>query len=235
MFLLLQTALAYATETHESDKKNCLSKHIRSALKINKSRSKKYAMLTNNESISLSRQLILYETLALAPSLIMDKLALKYQKNKIPVFCKDLIKMNGIGPFKPFGLRPLYSFSQSRKLNIKVLKNNILRNLNKKNYQTLILLLKSELLKIDSSKNYLCLTRHFLESITRTLILLKEYKKQAAAINFKSPEKLIVFYLKSQTWFLGALMKLDQQAAKFQEQGIALFCQDLPEIPIPKL
>ena len=234
IFLINCLSNSFASETHESDKRYCLSKHIKSAIKVNKKRSKKYAALTDGQSKTLSRQLIFGERLSLISGKFFDTWARKYQKHGIPILCKDLMKMDSIPQFTSFSVLPERSFSEIYQPNMKKMTSTIKHLIKSNQREELHYFLKNEIHKLNMNPNYYCTLRHFLESIHRTVNLTGEYERLAAKASLKSPWNGIKRYLKAQTATLKLLSVLDKKAAKFQEEGLAIFCQDLPQIPIPE-
>lgn len=225
---------ALSSETHESDMDFCISKHIKSAIKVNKVRKKKYAALTNGKTRKLSNQLITGEKLSLISAKFFDKWALKYQRNEIPIMCKDLIKMDSIPEFRGFSSLPPLKFSEIYHPNLKSIVSKLKKYNRNYDRHNMHLLLQEELTKLANHPEYYCTLRHFLESIHRTVVLSAEYHDLAIARKLKSPKKGLKRYLTSQIITLKLLAALDRKAATFQEDGLPIFCQDLPPIPIPE-
>jgi hypothetical protein len=208
-----------------------INKHLRDATKLNILRTPLYGELTNQESVKLSYELIAMENLAILFTLKLDLLARPYLKAGINIFKDDLIDMSLTPKFlthfedndAPVEHIKINMSSISKDWVLKV-KNNELNEI----YLEAVQLLDAGELQ---NKNQNCLSRHFVESIARSLLNLEGHRTKALELNMEDPIKLIKKFLKVQIRSLSWAHSLDRRAFQFQRENIPLFCQDVPLIP----
>ncbi len=207
-----------------------IQKHLKDATKLNRERMYKYAILTDNESLTLSRELIIMEKLGILATMGLDSAAREYIKNGVPLFEAELTDMrltpkfsNNFTASNPPTEYQSIKIADFTKLWSKQLKQKNYDEL----YSTLIDLLENGALK-EINQN--CLTRHFVESIARSLLLMPVHKNMAKALSLKSPESLSLKFIKLQIRSLKWANSLDKRAFAIQSRDIPIFCQDVPAI-----
>lgn len=219
--------IAYADEATTC--KNAISTHLNEAILHNKKNAPLYAKVSNNKSLVISKLLINGERFSYLLVQDLEYDALIYQNNGIRLLCDDLISMSEVPTFKeltPIEARPVKYID----LNIKVLKKEIKEYLKRDDLHGLYLMLDEVLEEMKSFPNQHCMTRHFLESMARTLFLFPAQKKAALDIGLEDPTSLVKRYLKLQTMALTLDHYLDQKAFPLQKEGFPILCGDVPAI-----
>ncbi len=211
----------------------CIRQHLKDAIKINKKRRPLYKALTDGKSKKLSNSLIFSEKLSLSYAFIFDLSAKKYQKRGIPLFCLDFIDMKEIADFQAGSEVPEYKYESLEKINTKEIIANIKKSLKKRSFKGVQDYMQLELKNFEEEKKYNCLAKHVLESIQRSAFLAPHYIQASEMIGMKSPKKLLENNIKIQAMSLKIFSRIDKKAAKFQEEGVSIICNDIPHIPIP--
>lgn len=208
-----------------------IRKHLKDASTLNKTRAPLYAKLTKNKSLVLSYELILMEELALFATNRLDLLALPYLKNGIPLFHEELIDMKETPQFRPRFLDDQFPIER-KNIDIGTLKRDWLKHIEDEEYSS-ILEKARELLDFGAlaATNQNCLTRHFVESLARTIWLMDKHYTDSLRLGLKDPRPLSVKFVKIQLKTLNWAYSLDKRAFPLQQEGIPLFCQDVPAIP----
>lgn len=217
------STLAYSNEF-------AIRRHLHDATQINQKRAILYAELTNNKSFPLSQELILMESLSKLITYKIDKKANKYMEKGIKLFDDDLVVMSFTPEFKthfPKDERPttrveitMGPYSKSWK---KAVDENDLDFV----YSEALTLLNVGVLK---HKNQNCLTRHFVESIARSIMNHELHRDKARLTSLEDPKPLLDKFLKIQIFGLKWASSLDRRAYPIQAKGVPLFCQDVPPI-----
>lgn len=205
----------------------CVSKHIREAIELNEERLPLYAASSDGRTIPISDSLIKLEKLALRLLPAIENPAEEYQKKGIPLFCLDVVPMSLTASFKPMAERPTAPYKPFNGLSFSlslaplVLAGNNAALENK---------LEAELLKLNQQPNYNCMSRHMIESILRSVRLAPIYRRMSVERGLRDPIGLIRLYINAQIGALGVVAHLDDQAAKLNEEGIPVICNDVPYI-----
>lgn len=207
-----------------------IRKHLQDATKINLQRSPLYARLTNNRSLALSYELILMEKLALLATIDLDLKARQYLNNNIDLFHEDLVDMKYTPAFSdsfPAGEAP----RERIELDIESYVSLWLKDLKNQRTDDIIQstrdLLDQGELRVNNQN---CLTRHFIESITRTLWLMDKHSTDSQKLGLKDSKELSLKFAKIQIMSLKWAYSLDKRAYAIQKAGVPLFCQDVPPI-----
>ncbi len=211
---------------------NCLSIHIDDAIAMNSKRRELYSQMTNGESAFTSNYLINAERLAYPVSKAFDKKARKYQNAGIPLLCLDAIDMSETPAFSYQRVQPRTSYKDAYIPSIRNL-NSRVKNAMIKNYFSAMRILDEEVHKMEEDIHYNCLTRHFIESIRRTMFLTPYYIISAKKKGLESPRKLLESFIETQLQTLYLTKSIDKSAANIQEAGTPIICQDVPVIPLP--
>ena len=214
----------------ELNRELAIRKHLLDATRLNKERIFKYARLSKGASLGLSRELILMEELGLLATIKLDLKASKYIEKGVNVFKDDLVDMALTPDFSPYyqEISPpiehqTISLNPIKKKWLKLIETDELNRI----YEHTIELLDHGLLR---EKNQNCLTRHFVESIARSLLNLPIHQNKARELGLNDPKALIISFLKIQINSLTWAYSLDKRAFEIQKQNIPLFCQDVPPI-----
>ncbi|MFZ9521156.1 MAG: hypothetical protein ACO3A4_11835 [Silvanigrellaceae bacterium] len=207
----------------------CVSNHVREFINLNEERSKRYAELSDNRSLSISKKLIAYERIALATLPLIENQALKYQRAGVPLLCLDVVAMHSTPnmnenlkiPSKPF------MYFDGGALSKKLLTQQLVGNevlLEKE--------LENALARLNENHSYNCLLRHFVESTLRTVRLVPKYRAASKKRGLPNPSLILSAYINSQILFFGTATQLDLEAAPLQSEGIPVLCDDVPPIPL---
>lgn len=208
-----------------------IRKHLIDATKLNHERIFEYAKLTNFKSYRLSRELILMEELALIYTIPLDLKAKKYIENGINIFQDDLVDMQETPSFLPNFENNNYP-TERISLEMDSLRKKWLKNIKEDQLDivyadALYLLDHAEL----SHLNQNCLSRHFVESIARSILNLPHYRQKSKVLGLEDPTELAVKFLKVQINSLNWAYSLDKRAFPIQKNNVPLFCRDVPAIP----
>ncbi len=207
-----------------------IRKHLTDATKINRARAPLYARQSNLKSLPLSYELITMENLAATITIKLDLKAKKYLSKGVGLFNDDLVDM---------ALTPAYSQSfehnnaPSSRINFDTssVRKKWITFVNDQNlnqiFNEAVYLLESGELK-DSNQN--CLTRHFVESIARSVRNHEGHREKSEKLGLEDPKEILVSFLKMQINTLFWAQSLDRRAFDIQKQNIPLFCQDVPVI-----
>lgn len=229
IFLLITLISGQVFAEIENPCFNAIQKHISEAIKHNENVSALYSQLSNGESNRLSFNLISMEK---ASSFLIKSIELKsrfYQIKGVNLLCDELASMNNLPVFQNYltnEKRPNQFYKYDFKNYNKNLKLFIQNDQMDEAYQ----FTADELQKLDEAPNQLCLTRHFLESIARTIKLSQGHRNEALKLGLPDPLKLIQKFIKFQSNGLIVTHLLDLQAFPLQKKGLMIYCQDVPVI-----
>ncbi|MBC7540240.1 MAG: hypothetical protein H7281_15550 [Bacteriovorax sp.] len=227
IFSLALNSPAFAEESSRCF--NAIQNHIQEAITHNKKVAPIYNELSNGKSAKLSWALISGEkTSALLIKKIESESKIYHEKG-IPLLCEELEDMKNVPVFQerlPEELRPVEFFAyDQKKINrkIKILMENDQFDLA---YEAIA----NDLRKLEEYPNQLCLTKHFLESIARTLLLSSKHREDAKRLGLADPKNLIKKFITLQRRALPFNRYLDSQAFPLQKDGLLIYCQDVPAI-----
>lgn len=216
-----------STTTYEGD---AIKKHLKDASQLNRKRAFAYSKLSRGQSIPLTYELITMENLAVIFTKFLDYKAREYGKKGIGLFHLDLVDMKLTPEFKTTFLNNDFP-KQRMILDIKGLKNQWIEYIQKDEldvlYKELLEILDNGRLSI---KNQNCLTRHFVESIARSLFNLETHRLKAHEQNLEDPIKLSLEFVELQITSLSWAYSLDKRAFPLQQKNIPIYCQDVPPI-----
>ncbi len=208
-----------------------IGKHLKDALKINEFRAPLYAELSKGKSLKLSHELMAMETVALLWLSHLDYKAQPYLKAGVGVFEDDLIDMKETPEFLPHFednnppvMRKSFDVKGIAKSWSDKIKNNEFEGV----YVEAVDLLSNSDLK-ETNQN--CLTRHFIESIARSIKNHEGHRQQALLAGLSDPREILVSFLTAQIISLRWAQSLDHRAFDVQKNNIPLFCRDVPFIP----
>lgn len=228
LFFLITASLSSHAEV-ENNCAHAIKRHLKEAIVHNKSVTQEYANLSEGKSLWLSKTLVSLEKLSLLTVDGIESEASVYQQKGIPVLCEEIADMKTIPTFRdklPANERPVEFYRYDTKAISKKIKTSLENNDLDKAYEAISL----DLTKLESEPNQLCLTRHFLESMARTLLLSSKRREEAKAQGLSDPLFLIKKFVNQQRQALPFTHYLDKKAFPLQQDGLLLFCQDLPAI-----
>lgn len=229
LFIFLLASISHAFAEGENHCFKAIQKHITEAIDHNKIVAKRYSQLTQGESKRLSYTLINLERMSKLLVKNIERESRVYQAKGINLLCDELAEMKDLPRFQdrlPEELRPLNFLPyETKNLNHKLkelLKDDLLEEAYSAVAQDLIIL--------ENEPYQQCLTRHFLESIARTLKLSNEHRKAAIALGLPDPLNTIKKFITLQRRGLFLTSYLDTQAFPLQKEGLLIYCQDVPVI-----
>lgn len=230
LFLILLSCCS--TAALAQDESHCfkaIRKHINEAIKHNKIVSRRYAKLSDGESKRLSYTLINLERISKLLIINIDNESKIYQEAGIPLLCDELADMKDTPKFQerlPEELRPVDFFQYDYKKLSKNLKQLMKEDLLDEAYQALA----NDLHRLEAHPYQQCMTRHFLESIARTIKLADHHRNEAKKLGLPDPLRLIKKFITLQRRGLMLTNYMDTQAFPLQKDGLMIYCQDVPAI-----
>jgi hypothetical protein len=232
-FLLsLLTLIPFPTSFAEAENRcfNAIQNHVKEAIIHNKKVASIYSELSHGSSTLLSWSLIATEEISIFLLKGMEKKAKLYQEKGIALLCEEVVDMKTLPVFQNqlrSELRPVefFEYDQSKiRKKIKELTDNDQFD---RAYQSI----ESDLIVLDNYPHQLCLTRHILESIARTLLLSPKHRAAAKKLNLPDPKEIIKDFITIQRRSLPWAYYLDRWAFSLQKEGLMIYCQDVPAIP----
>ncbi len=220
----------------------CFYRHIDEAIEINLKRRSGYLSTARYkggfrawlQTRNVSSSLIVMERGLLLPARKFDIKAAPFKRYGIPLMCNDLIEMSETPKYKStINEVPGRMFN----INISKLQNSIRYKLNNQKWSDLDQLIENKIIFLKSDPYQYCLTRHFLESILRTLRLIPIYQEEYLELpkdvqtKLGNPKKISLNYIKLHLIGFRFMDKIDRQAYLPQKLGIPIVCRDVPTIP----
>ncbi len=204
----------------------CFHEHIVTAKKLNLDRKELYEINTDGKSAKITNLFIAIQDALLPISYFYDKKAAKFQVQNPKFFCQEFVDMIETPEFKNYvpATTQIPLELKDKTYSSKSLKNRLKAAFKENDFTKILEASIHELERLEKTPSYFCITRHFLESIARTANFAKFYSEKEKEIS-KS-------YINLQIFGMSAAAKLDTMAAPFQENGIAILCQDIPKIPL---
>ena len=234
MKFLLSLFILFQFSSFASEQRNCISTHLKDAMKLNKERKDLYSEMSNGESREISNRLIGLEKLSLLFTFGLDIKAKKYQKRGVALLCLDYIDMDETPEFSYDLVVPRVKYNLVPKIYVKKLKKKLYSAL-KRDLSLFSRILEEEIHKLERFPNYNCLARHLFESLNRGVHLISYYELESKRLGLKSPRKILIRNLKLQIFSLSLFHKLDRRASKIQQRGVPILCNDVPAIPLYEL
>ncbi len=228
LFIILFVA-CFSFQTLGEELNRCFYDHVKDAIELNRERRELYSRETEGQSRKISRYLILWEKFILIKAKKFDRKAAPFQSLGIPFICEDFVDMDAtpefisrtaqipsgyLNKYKPESKQIKKKLKQSLKLGYKPFKMNIIR----------------EMQKLEFNKSYDCLLRHLLESLLRTSDLAPKYL--AKAKDKARLDKLIQKYLRLQIFGISQAIFIDRKARSLQAEGVPILCNDIPHVPL---
>lgn len=234
--VLLISLIFWSFQSFGSDVSQChhaISKHLAAAIKHNTAMIPVYAKLTNNASKKVSYSLITMEKIISLVAKPIQKEAWPFQQMGVPLLCEELVDMSLAPGFKNLTqkeTRPQSIFP----LNMENISKELKKYFEKDQFEEAYSFLEKTLNDLDEEPNQMCLSRHFLESVARTLSLIPAQRELAQQLGLKDPVGILKKYLNNQRTLLTLSHRLDLQAFPLQKAGVPILCADVPAIPWKK-
>lgn len=211
-----------------------LTQHLKDAAAINTTRKPIYATLTKGKSLWLSRILILAERIAALFAYFIDKSAMPFQKQGIPIITNDFVSMDAIHNPED---KPRYQ-NQADAETIANVKNKlsefrkrISSYLDKNDFYFIAndayLLIQALKLEEERSQSHFAMTRHLVESIGLTALNAIAYAKVSHANTIPLSKRVINF----QKLGLWTCVFIDKLAQRCHALGVGIIVNDVPHIP----
>lgn len=213
---------------------NCFRTHLKDAIEINRERRDLYSKMSHGESLHLSNGLILIEKLLLIPAKKYDRFDQQYQPFFKSPFCEALIDMSETPAFQTELEYPLLPFKSIEGKKFKSFKKRLKDYAKVGDLKNIEMEVENFLNSSEMQNTYFyCMLRHYLESILRTTLLIPIMQEKAQAHQLEDPKEMMLSFIKLQIFGLSQGKNYDEMAVPLQEQGIRLFCNDVPHIPKP--
>jgi len=235
---LIFCGLIVSATTSPAATKACFREHLKEAIHLNQQRLSFYSELTNGESEKISEKLIQLErgalTLTYTPIANFDH---EFQKIlpelEISPMCQVFVSMSLVPPAQKSFLN--IQSIQSLDFNHENLKSELATALQKDEIKTVYDLGKKALADLSTDHRTFCMSRHLIESMTRSAGLYFEWKNQVSAAQQNNLLKKTKQLLNAHRLALGMVNQLDREALPLQLKGVPIICQDVPAIPIPEV
>ena len=233
LLIILYLSLTYLSSAFSEENSRCynaIQTHINEAMAHNKKLAPVYDKLSDGKSYFLSWGLIASEWISTFPMKTLDNKARPYQEKGLALMCDELADMKTVPAFRerlPMEQRPTQFFEYDQGTISDQIKELIDNNRFDKAYEVVA----NNIRILEKYPNQLCLTRHFLESMGRTLLLLPKNRSEAKRLGLSDPIELIKDFITGQRRALPYVYFADKKAFPLQKNGLLLYCQDVPSIP----
>lgn len=209
---------------------DCARLHIEEAIEINRDHIKLYKDAYEDEAAKVLGRLIFIEKIMLPFSRSLDRSAKTLVDAGFAMWCEDFVSMDSLPQFQIRSSPPANKFKPVDKKKLKQMRKKI-KSFEIKNamklYDEIVLMIETDL----NDKSFNCVTRHFLESSARSLKLAvkrERYVPRELRQDFLKATKKM---MKQMSLALMIARPLDNMAAKVQESGVPVLCQEMPHIP----
>jgi len=211
------------------------TRHLLEAVFLNISRTKKYYQLSRGKSLVVSSLLICTELLTLSSSILLDIIAIYFQRKGIPFLRYEFIEMSKT-PIQQIDLVLHEGLSLLPSDELKKWKKKYSISIAKKDIHELFLFLKNDIHFLQVHyPNSMGMVRHVLEAFARAAFLFQAH--QVKAKNYGVFDQYILrvinfYFVRSHIWALDFSLKLDSLALPTQQMGVRIILNDVPHIPI---
>ena len=217
----------------------CFELHVKEAVELYEERKPLYSDLSKGRSDIDLWILTFMQRLNIPTARDFDKRAAALRERGIEgLGCNEFVSMSGVPAFQK-NIFPSATESV-RRIDTSSLGSELSKLLDAGQYQEIVARADKELDSLKASPHYDCLVRHFLESIVRAADLLPHYQKSIDTLSQdeKIRQQLLVDvrewsddFIALHISVLSTAKFLDRRVEPLQKEGLALFCQDLPQIP----
>jgi hypothetical protein len=223
-----------------SEQPDCFELHVRDALDVYEVRKPLYESISDGRSSLPIFVLTILQRLNLPGARAFDKRARDLRRRGVEgLGCREFVSMDEVPAFRQ--RIPPNANERFQKPDLPTLGKTLQQLLKTRDYAGLTRASQGALAELASSPHHHCLLRHFLESIARAADLAPQHLKTIQSFA-PTEERSEILQNETLAWvddFIGIHLKvlraahfLDQRATPLQRDGIALFCQDLPAIPL---
>jgi len=209
--------------------------HLKAAIQLNKERRNYYAQRSNGQSRNLSNQLILFEKFLLPVAKKIERQALIFNTQNIPIVQADFISMHRV---KEAATPPSYQniappqvwkdlkqeLKDYKKKTKKFLSQNDLKGIGNSSFHLLQQLEELE----ETHQCHFAMTKHVIESLAYQVLHGLQYAQQSKQRTLKLSKKMIRLHLSG---INNLLISFDKKAQKLHQQGIGIIVNDVPSIP----
>ncbi len=199
-------------------------------MKINRTHRTLYRESGKNSAAKVINRLIFLEKIMLPFSRKLDRSTKNLVSAGFPMWCEDFVSMDNLPDFQIDSDIPSTAYTSLDKATF----NEITKSLKTYEYKHSATLYSKIVFVLNTKLNdphYNCLTRHFLESIARSLKLSIERKPHVPKEferDFFKANKLMIKQMRLALIFVRGL---DKKASNVQAQGTPVLCQEMPIIP----
>jgi hypothetical protein len=204
--------------------------HLRDAIRINRERLPLYSKMSEGSSLSVSRALVLSETLSIPFAKIPDLWSLPFRKRGIPIVELEFISMEKTPGFSNQILKVNAGHFLPRSGSLLALK--LFSVFITKGFSGACDSIKKEIHSLENEPDYHPMLRHVLESMLRISTLAPVHRRKAKEKGlFFSPLPLSIHLYLSHLSALPFSTWLDRKAAPLHARGIPIIRNDVPPIP----
>tara|TARA_R110002049_G_scaffold18017_2_gene69379 strand:- start:634 stop:1296 length:663 start_codon:yes stop_codon:yes gene_type:complete len=218
------------SQTSYALSEHCAYDHIKEAMEINRSHRTLYKEGDKKSAVKIINRLIFLEKIMLPFSRKLDRSTKKLVSAGFPMWCEDFVSMDNLPDFQINSDIPSTTYASLDKDTFNEITKSLKAyefNHSSKLYSKIVFVLDTKL----NDHHYNCLTRHFLESIARSLKLSIErrpYITKEFERDFFKANKLMMKQMRLALIFVRGL---DKRASNVQAQGTPVLCQEMPIIP----
>lgn len=225
--ILFLTQIAFAAPDLEwisSHHQNCLTQHLNEAVQVNRTRSKFYARLSKGRTNSVFNKLIFLDQTGLIFSPYFDHLSKKtLSKNGLPLLCEVIPSMlPTLG--RPVIIESPIPVDHFIPISISKLTSDISKTDHSQSLNPAQVVIKKVINELEREPRFNCLTRQFVRSMDLLIDVAKESTSENA-------NRFAWQAIQASLLELKFLVKIDQEAAPFQAEGIPIVCNEIPELP----
>lgn len=207
-------------------------RHLIDAIQLNVYRKELYAELTNDESLHVSIQIVVWEKLALPVAWYFDQIGDRFQRQGVPFIKAEMPDFSTVPEFAeeyPAGI----DFTEPYKgIPLKSLKYAIKRANKQRNFQKVFDLCEFALMDLGMQEHLHCCLRYVLESIRKCAYEIHSHIALSRELKIEPPIRYTQQLIQAHLWIIEMARDLDIKAADIQNQGVPILFQDFPSIEI---
>lgn len=207
-------------------------RHLIDAIRRSTARKPRYAALTNDESLPISIQLIVWEKLAIPVAWYFDHMGDRYQRQGIPFIRAEMVEGRDIPPFAETYPPGIPYWEPAKRYSMNSLARSIRRATRAKDFERVFQLCEFALLDLSTQVHVNCCVRHLLESVRRVATLVEHHERQCSQLGIKPPTTYSQQLIMAHLWVMEQAEDLDRRAAVIQNAGVPILFQDLPFIDL---
>lgn len=207
-------------------------RHMRDALRLNKSRYHLYSALTSGASEKVSDMLIERAWLAQGAGRIYDTLTARYRRAGVPLGSEDLLDMSEAPAFGELMTGPDPLFLGLEPVDGRAIVRGLKRAYEAGGFSALEERAEKEIARFAPRPRYHCMVRHLLESVRRVAHLAPKHDALARSKGMKSCLGLSWRLVQLHFIVFSKAAEADELAAPIQAKGVPIIVQDVPAIGI---